>query len=249
MKIAIVGKGGVGKTFIASNLIKLFAKNGYKVIAIDCDNNPTLALSFNIYEDITPISKREDIIEERTGAKPGSFGAIFKINPKVDDLIDKLGYKVDDNITLLVMGTIEKSGEGCVCPASILLRRLLRHLVLKRDEVVILDMEAGLEHFGRKTLDGIDLMLIVVEPTKKSIITAKRIKKLAEDMGIKNIKVIINKVKGDIEKVKELVERELGIEVIGVIPYDEKVEKAELFGEELENSIALKEIEKIFKNL
>ncbi|ADG13311.1 Cobyrinic acid ac-diamide synthase [Methanocaldococcus infernus ME] len=237
MKIAIVGKGGVGKTFIASNLIKLFEKNGYRVIAVDCDPNPTLALSFGIEEEIKPLSKREDIINERVVLE----GGVYNINPKVDDLIDKIGYRVG-NVTLIVMGTIEKSGEGCVCPASTLLRKFLRHLILKEKDVVILDMEAGLEHFGRKTLEGIDLMLIVVEPTKKSIVTAKRMIKLGKELGIKKIGVIVNKV-------RDKMELELDAEIYGFIPYDEAVLEAELKGEEIKEGKALEAIEEIFKKI
>ncbi|WP_048202059.1 ATP-binding protein [Methanocaldococcus bathoardescens] len=247
MKIAITGKGGVGKTFIASTLMRLFERNGFKVIGVDCDPNPTLALAFGIEEEIVPLSKRHDIIEERTGAKPGTYGSIFRINPKVDDLIDKVGYKIG-NITILVMGTIEEGGEGCVCPASVLLRRLLRHLILKRDEVVILDMEAGIEHFGRKTIEDVDLMLIVVEPTKKSLITAKRMKKLANDLGIKNLGVIVNKVRDENkELLKDVIQKELGLDVVGFIPYDEEVIKSEFVGRPADlNSKAAKEIEKVF---
>ncbi|CAB3287644.1 CO dehydrogenase accessory protein CooC (nickel insertion) [Methanocaldococcus lauensis] len=250
MKIAITGKGGVGKTFIASTLMRLFEKKGFKVIGVDCDPNPTLALSFGIEDTLIPLSKRHDIIEERTGAKPGTYGSIFKLNPKVDDLIDKVGYKIG-NITILVMGTIEEGGEGCVCPASVLLRRLLRHLIVKRDEVVILDMEAGIEHFGRKTIEDVDLMLIVIEPTKKSLITAKRMKKLANDLGIKNIKVIINKVRNeDKELLKNIVEKELGLEILGFVPYDENVIEGEFLGKPINlDSKSTKEIEKIFNRI
>jgi CO dehydrogenase maturation factor len=247
MKIAITGKGGVGKTFIASTLMRLFERNGFKVIGVDCDPNPTLALAFGIEEDIIPLSKRHDIIEERTGAKPGTYGNIFKINPKVDDLIDKVGYKIG-NITILIMGTIEEGGEGCVCPASVLLRRLLRHLILKRDEVVILDMEAGIEHFGRKTIDTVDSMLIVIEPTKKSLITAKRMKKLANDLGIKNLGVIVNKIRDENkELLEDIIKEELGLEVLGFIPYDEEVIKSDFIGKPVNlDSKAVKEIEKVF---
>ncbi len=250
MKIAITGKGGVGKTFIASTLMRLFEKKGFKVIGVDCDPNPTLALSFGIEDNIIPLSKRHDIIEERTGAKPGTYGSVFKINPKVDDLIDKVGYKIG-NITILVMGTIEEGGEGCVCPASVLLRRLLRHLIVKRDEVVILDMEAGIEHFGRKTIEDVDLMLIVIEPTKKSLITAKRMKKLANDLGIENIKVIVNKVRNeDKELLKNMVEKELGLEILGFVPYDENVIEGEFLGKPINlDSKSTKEIEKIFNRI
>ena len=250
MKIAITGKGGVGKTFIASTLMRLFEKKGFKVIGVDCDPNPTLALSFGIEDNIIPLSKRHDIIEERTGAKPGTYGSVFKINPKVDDLIDKVGYKIG-NITILVMGTIEEGGEGCVCPASVLLRRLLRHLIVKRDEVVILDMEAGIEHFGRKTIEDVDLMLIVIKQKEKSLITAKRMKKLDNDLGIENIKVIVNKVRNeDKELLKNMVEKELGLEILGFVPYDENVIEGEFLGKPINlDSKSTKEIEKIFNRI
>ena len=238
MKIAIVGKGGVGKTFIASTLMKLFEKDGYNVIGVDCDPNPTLALSFGVEEDITPISKRKDIIEERVVLGDG----VYNINPKVDDLIDKLGYKIG-NITILVMGTIEKSGEGCVCPASTLLRKLMKHLILKEKQVVILDMEAGIEHFGRKTLEGIDLMLIVVEPTKKSILTAKRIVKLAKDLGIKNIGLIVNKVRN------KNIDIDIGVPIYGIIPFDEQVLEAEAKGESVDKGKAFEEIKNIYSKI
>jgi CO dehydrogenase maturation factor len=149
------------------------------------------------------------------------------------------------------MGTIEEGGEGCVCPASVLLRRLLRHLILKRDEVVILDMEAGIEHFGRKTIDTVDLMLIVIEPTKKSLITAKRMKKLAKDLGIKNLGVIVNKVRDENKELLEnIIKEELGLEVLGFIPYDEDVVKSEFLGKPVDlNSKAVKEIEKVFNRI
>ncbi|AEF97289.1 ATP-binding protein [Methanotorris igneus] len=248
MKIAITGKGGVGKTFISSVLARLFEKSGYKVIAVDADPNTTLACALGIDEEITPISKMNDLIEERTGAKPNSYGAVFKLNPKVDDIVDKFAYK-KGNIYLLVMGTVEKGGSGCVCPASVLLRRLLQHLILKRDEVVILDMEAGIEHLGRKTTENVDLMIVVIEPSKKSLLTAKRIKKLANDIGVNNLAVIVNKIRNieDKELIKNLIEREVGLPVIGFIPYDEEVLKSDFLGKPVDlNSKSAKEVEKIF---
>ncbi|HIP16575.1 MAG TPA: carbon monoxide dehydrogenase [Methanothermococcus okinawensis] len=251
MKIAISGKGGVGKTFIASTLARLFEKSNYKVIAVDADPDMNLACALGIEEEITPISKREDLIEERTGAKVGEYGSIFKINPKVDDIIDKYSYKIG-NIYLLAMGTIEQGGEGCVCPASVLLRRLLRHLILKRDEVVIMDMEAGIEHLGRKTTENVDMMLVVVEPSKKATLTAKRIKKLAEDLGIPRIYAVVNKVRENInsEKFKEIFEEEVGIPILKFLPYSEDVVYMDLKGKPVDlNSPIGREMEILFKKI
>jgi len=251
LKIAISGKGGVGKTFIASTLARLFEKSNYKVIAVDADPDMNLACALGIEEEITPISKREDLIEERTGAKVGEYGSIFKINPKVDDIIDKYSYKIG-NIYLLAMGTIEQGGEGCVCPASVLLRRLLRHLILKRDEVVIMDMEAGIEHLGRKTTENVDMMLVVVEPSKKATLTAKRIKKLAEDLGIPRIYAVVNKVRENInsEKFKEIFEEEVGIPILKFLPYSEDVVYMDLKGKPVDlNSPIGREMEILFKKI
>jgi CO dehydrogenase maturation factor len=250
MKIAITGKGGVGKTFISSVLARLFEKSGYRVIAVDADPNTTLACALGIDEEIIPISKMNDLIEERTGAKPNSYGVVFKLNPKVDDIVDKFAYK-KGNIYLLVMGTVEKGGSGCICPASVLLRRLLQHLILKRDEVVILDMEAGIEHLGRKTTENVDLMIVVIEPSKKSLLTAKRIKKLANDIGVNNLAVVVNKMREDDKELfKSIIEEEVGLPVIGFIPYDEDVLKSDFLGKPVDlNSKSAKEVEKIFNHI
>ena len=251
MKIAITGKGGVGKTFLSSTLARLFEKNGYKVIAVDADPDMNLGCALGIDDEITPLSKMNDLIEERTGARVGEYGSVFKMNPKVDDIVEKYAYK-KGNIYLLTMGTVEQGGGGCVCPASVLLRRLLRHLIVKRNEVVILDMEAGIEHLGRKTTENVDLMIVVVEPSKKSLLTAKRIKKLANDINIPRLCAIVNKVKNDKEKetFKKIFEDEVGIPIIGYIPYSDEVSFCDLKGVPLNlDSDTGKEIEKIYCNI
>ncbi len=232
MKIAITGKGGVGKTFISSNLCRLFSNDNYKVIAVDADPDMNLACALGIDEEIMPLSEMHQLIEERTGAKVGGYGEVFKINPVVSDIVDKYGYKVNENIRLITMGTIEKGGDGCVCPASVLLRRLMRHLILKTNEVVILDMEAGIEHLGRKTTENVDLMVVVVEPSKKSLLTANRIKKLAEDIGIKNICCIVNKVKNERElnNFKKIFSENVNIPILGYISYSNEVSTCDLNG-------------------
>ncbi len=255
MKIAITGKGGVGKTTLSGTLACLFSQT-YKVFAIDADPDMNLASSLGIHSKITPISKMRDLIKERTGAEPGSsFGEVFKINPRISDLPESLSINYDEtgDLKLLVMGTVDKGGEGCVCPASVLLKALMRNLILKKDEMIILDMEAGVEHLGRKTAEAVDIMIIVVEPGLKSLETAERIKKLARDIGIKELVCVVNKVSSlEEEQFVRSKLGDLGIKIIGTIPRDPLVVKADMEGKALvdyPDSEALASIEDISKNL
>ena len=171
-----------------------------RVIVVDADPDANLAqaLGFENADEIVPIAEMKELIEERTGAKPGSFGGFFRMNPKVDDLPDRLSLE-KNGIRLLVMGTVKTGGSGCVCPESVLLKNLIQHLFLERKDVVIMDMEAGLEHLGRATAFAVDLMLVVVEPGQRSIETAKSIHKLAKDIGIKKVAVAGCKLRSDEE--------------------------------------------------
>ncbi len=228
MKIAVTGKGGVGKTTISAALSYAFAEKGYKVVAIDADPDANLASALGFPENvnITPISELKDLIEERTGAKPGTSGGFFKLNPKVDDLPEKLWVEYN-GVRLMLMGTVKKGGSGCVCPESVLLKSLLQHLVLFRQEVVIMDMEAGIEHLGRATARAVDHFIVVVEPSMRSIETALKIKELANDIGIKSICGIANKIRRESDR--EFFEKKVnGIQMLGYIPYDEEVIEADL---------------------
>lgn len=236
MKIAISGKGGVGKTTLAALLSKRFANSGYSVLAIDADPNANLAatLGFPHPERITPISEMSSLIEERTGAQPGKAVSYFKLNPKVDDLPEKYALRLD-GIRLMVMGRIKKGGTGCYCPENALLQALVTHLLLSRDEVVILDMAAGIEHLGRATARAVDKMIIVVEPGRRSVETADRINELAKDIGIKNIAIVGNKLRSQSDK-KFLVSNLPGFEFLSFIPYDQAIIEADLANLPLDSS-------------
>jgi len=228
MKIAVTGKGGVGKTTLASLLAKIFAESGYSVLAIDADPDTNLAatLGFPDSDRITPISEMDALIEERTGASPGQATTYFKLNPKVDDLPEKYSLK-RDGIRLMVMGRVKKGGSGCYCPENALLQALLAHLLVARNEVVILDMEAGIEHLGRATAKAVDKLIVVVEPSRRSIETAYRINKLAQDIDLKNIAVVANKVRNQSEK-ELLISSLPDFEFLGFIPYDQAIVEADL---------------------
>ena len=228
MKIAISGKGGVGKTLLAAFLSQIFAEAGYSVIAIDADPDANLAatLGFPHPETIVPISEMKDLIAERTGAEPGKREVYFKLNPEVGDIPEK--YWVEHGgIKLMLMGRIKRGGSGCYCPENVLLKALISHLLLERDEVIIMDMVAGIEHLGRATASAVDKLIVVVEPGRRSIETANSINKMAEDIDLRNIAVVGNKVRG--EQDREFIISSLpGYEFLGFIPYDQAIVDADL---------------------
>ncbi|TES94682.1 MAG: carbon monoxide dehydrogenase, partial [Desulfobacteraceae bacterium] len=211
-------------------LIRTLNAQGKHVLAIDADPDANLATAIGIpdADKITPIAEMKELIFERTEARPGSIGGFFKLNPKVDDLPDALSAKLD-NIKLMRLGGVKKGGSGCICPESTLLRALITHIVLARDEVVVMDMEAGIEHLGRATASAMDKLIVVVEPGRRSIDTAGHIKKLASEIGLKTIGLVGNKIRG--KKDEDFLKKHLrDYKFIGFIRYDEALIEADLDG-------------------
>jgi len=230
MKIAISGKGGVGKTTLAACLSKYYANKNHKVIAVDADPDANLAVTLGIGYDeaskITPLAEMKKLIEERTGAKPGGYGAFFKLNPRVDDIPQKFGIEID-GVRLLVAGTVKAGGSGCYCPENVLLKNLFRHLLVDREEIVILDMEAGIEHLGRGTCESMDALIIVVEPGLRSVQTARTVRKMSLDLGIRDLFIVVNKVRTDEEE--KLIEDNLDdFIILGKLPYSDRVRESDL---------------------
>lgn len=220
MKVAFTGKGGVGKTTLAGLFINTLAKDGKEVLAVDCDPDANLArgLGFPEAEKITPIARMEKMIMTRMGVEEGNK-TFFKLNPKIDDIPDKFSRE-KENVKLIVMGTVKKGGSGCMCPENAFVKNLLNHLILKRGEHLVMDMEAGVEHFGRGTPEACDFVLTIVEPSINSIKTAKRIRSYAQDIGIKKIYAIGNKIRNseDSDFLKKELEK---MPLIGSIGFDE----------------------------
>lgn len=201
MKVAITGKGGVGKTTLSSTLARLYADEGRTVLAADVDPDANLGLALGLTEEevnsITPISKMRQLVEERTGAT--YTNKFFKLNPQVSDIPDKFARDIN-GVKLLVMGTVETGGGGCVCPEHVMLKAILSNLVFRKDDVVIMDMEAGLEHLGRGTASMMDQFIVVIEPGARSVQTYERIKSLAKDIGITKVRVVANKIRDDSDR-------------------------------------------------
>lgn len=228
MKIAVSGKGGVGKTTFAALLAKTLVERGLRVLAVDADPDANFgqALGFPDYHNLVPVSDMKDLIEERTDSKGGALGTFFKLNPTVNDLPEKLSVE-HDGVRLMVMGTVKKGGGGCICPASTMLKALMTHMVLLSKEVLILDMEAGLEHLGRGTSRGVDFLVVVVEPGRRSVDTANTIKRLAGDLGVKRILLVGNKIRGASDR--EFLEKALdGFEFLGFLDYDQDIITADM---------------------
>lgn len=234
MKIAVTGKGGVGKTTVSGTLARIFASEGYRVLAVDVDPDANLASALGVpeqsYLGITPFAKMKELAEERTGADSGT-GSFFILNPQVDDLPERFCVE-HEGVKLLVMGTVEQGGSGCVCPEHTLIKRLMQHLLVQRDEVVIMDMEAGIEHLGRGTAGAVDALLVVVEPGKRSVQTARQIQSLARDLGIKRVFMVAGKVRSA-EDVHFLQNSLPDLPIVGKVSFSQEIIAADLQGQAL----------------
>lgn len=231
MKIAISGKGGVGKTTLAAALTALLALKGKMVVALDADPDSNLASALGVPDDeaITPLAQMRELIAERTGTDEQLAG-YFKLNPRVDDIPEDYSRKIG-SIRLLVLGGVDKGGGGCICPATTVLKALLVHLLIAKDDAIIMDMEAGLEHLGRATAQSMDALILVVDEGRWSINTAKRAAALAADLGMTKLLAVANRVT-DSTDLQSIADKLDGIPLIGQLPYDKRLEEGLLIANE-----------------
>lgn len=232
MKIAVSGKGGVGKTLIAGGLACSFVERGFKTIAIDADPSPNLALTLGLTPEmarkILPISENKKLVESKTDT---GYSGVYRLSFKVDDVVREYSVNTPFGVNLIVMGTVKSMGSGCTCPENAVVRALLRHLVVERDEAVVLDTEAGVEHMGRATAKHVDTMLIVADANMKSLEIAKHIQELASG-NMKQIYMVGNKVGDEAqEKVIRSFAQETGLRILTFVPFDRAVAEMEMRGE------------------
>ncbi|MCK8827366.1 AAA family ATPase [Natroniella acetigena] len=249
MKIAISGKGGVGKTTITATLSKMFSQNDYHIFAVDADPDANLATTLGIPEEevekLKPLAELEEVIEE----KNAGGGAFISLTPDVDDILDDYAYNLN-NIKFLRMGEIKQGGAGCYCKENSFLRSIVESLLTNKEEVVILDMGAGIEHLSRGTAQAVDLLIIVIEGSQVSIETAQTVKKMAVELGIPAVKIIANKVFG--QEAEELIRDNFSAEeLLGFIPFSQDVVASAMTKGDSEKLYqALKpDMETIYKNL
>ncbi len=232
MKIAISGKGGVGKTTLAGVLARTLSAQNETVLAIDADPDSNLASAVGVpmalLKDVTPLAEMTHFIEERTETRKGGYGSIFKLNPRVDDIPDKFSIEYE-GVKLLILGSVPQGGGGCFCPENVLLKNLLSHLFIQRNETVIVDMEAGLEHLGRGSTGYVDAFIVVVEPGMRSIQTALQIRKLASDLGIKRVYIVGNKVQTDEDR-QVITDNLKDFPILGLMEFNMKVLEADRKG-------------------
>ena len=230
MKLAITGKGGVGKTTLSSTLARLYADEGRTVLAADVDPDANLGLALGLSQEevdsIVPISKMRGLAKERTGASDDN--KFYKLNPYVADIPEKFARSVN-GVKLLVMGTVDLGGSGCVCPEHVMLKSVLSALTYRKNDVVIMDMEAGLEHLGRGTAANMDQFIVVIEPGARSVQTYHNVKRLAKDLGVKQVRVVANKIRDEKDEafIRDAIPAE---DLLGCIHYNSEIMDADRNG-------------------
>ncbi len=227
-KIAIGGKGGVGKTTVSAILAQLFAEDGYDVLAIDADPDVNLASAFGLPHEKSPqpLIKMKELIAERTGTGQDTLGRYFKLNPMVHDVPQEYWIEVK-GMKLLVLGAITQAGGGCACPEGAFLKALLTHSILQRQEVVMVDLAAGVEFMGRASVQGIDALILVVEPGARSIETANNMAQMARKLGIGCTGVIANKVMNTAQS-EAIIAHLSGAALLGTIGYSHPLQEADI---------------------
>src|SRR4030066_2510746 len=233
MKIAVSGKGGVGKTLIAGGLAHGFSERGMKVIAIDADSSPNLGLTLGLSAEetrkIMPISDNKPLVDSKTST---GYSGVYNLNFTVDDIVKQYSVPTPLGANLIVMGTVHSMGAGCMCAPTAVIRALLRHLVVERGEAVVLDLEAGVEHIGRGTAKEGDALLIVADSNLKSLEIAKHIHDLASAAGMKQLFLVGNRVMNDTQReaIQTFADQN-GIVVLAFVPWDQKIIEADMLGE------------------
>ena len=240
MKIAVSGKGGVGKSTLSAAISLLLAKEGKKVLVIDADEDANMAAALGATKEqlkqIIPISEQVALIEERTGAKVKQYGQVFRLNPEVSDIAEKFATGIN-GVNLLVLGAVDSGGSGCACPENVLIRSLVTDLILFKDEILVMDMEAGIEHLGRATAKGVDVMIVVIEPGQRSIDTAKRIKVMAHEIGIRKVVFVANKIFTSDDEI--LIRNSFtNNEITGIIPFSEELRMTDRTGQSVLDNLS-----------
>jgi len=244
MKIAVSGKGGVGKTLIAAGLARGFAQRGLKTIAIDADSSPNLALTLGLSAEearkIVPISENKELVDSKTST---GYSGVYRLSFTVDDIVREYSVSTPFGVNLIVMGTVKSMGSGCMCAPNAVIRALLRHLIVDRNEAVVLDLEAGVEHIGRGTAKQVDALLIVADSNLKSLEIAKHIHDLASKAEMKQLYLVGNRVMNEAQKtaIRTFAEKN-GLSLLTLIPFDPRVTDADMQGE---TPLMKKEIEAV----
>jgi CO dehydrogenase maturation factor len=232
MKIAVAGKGGVGKTLISGGIARGFAERGLKTIGIDADSSPNLGLTLGLTAEetrkIIPISDNQPLVESKTST---GYSGVYNLNFSVDDIVKQYSVNTPLGVNLIVMGTVHTMGAGCMCAPTAVIRALLRHLVVEVNEAIVMDLEAGVEHIGRGTARQVDDLLIVADSNMKSLEIAKHIHDMAASAGMKNLYLIGNRVMNDTQKQAiQCFADQNGIKVLAFVPWDQGVIDADMQG-------------------